>query len=75
MSSGRTTPTSSSSNRSYDRRVGQDLPQDPVDCDLQFEEADKMSSVLPTMWLASQSGRYVWTVVLVNYTNQGPLWM
>ena len=56
VSSGRTTPTSSSSNRSYDRRVGQDLPQDPVDCDLQFEEADKMSSVLPTMWLASQSG-------------------
>lgn len=56
VSSGRTTPTSTSSNRSYDRKGGQDVLT-PVEADLQFEEVEKMSSVLPTMWLASQSGR------------------
>ena len=29
----------------------------PMDSDLVYDEADKMSSVLPTMWLGSQSGR------------------
>ncbi|XP_052076043.1 C-Jun-amino-terminal kinase-interacting protein 4-like isoform X14 [Mytilus californianus] len=50
VSSGRTTPISTASDRSLDRKTGQD------DSDLQFEEAEKMSSILPTMWLASQSG-------------------
>ncbi|XP_071127028.1 C-Jun-amino-terminal kinase-interacting protein 4-like isoform X22 [Mytilus edulis] len=49
VSSGRTTPISTASDRSSDRKTVDDS-------DLQFEEADKMSSILPTMWLASQSG-------------------
>ena len=27
--------------------------------DLQDEEVEKMSSVLPTMWIGAQSGRYI----------------
>ncbi|XP_060073347.1 C-Jun-amino-terminal kinase-interacting protein 4-like isoform X5 [Ylistrum balloti] len=64
VSSGTATPTSTSSSRSLDRRALQeqaDLVRDgisplPLDSDLQYEEAEKMSSVLPTMWLGSQSG-------------------
>ncbi|KAJ8305216.1 hypothetical protein KUTeg_017232 [Tegillarca granosa] len=63
VSSGTATPTSSSSSRSLDKikRDSSDLVRDglsplPMDNDLQYEEADKMSSVLPTMWLGSQSG-------------------
>ncbi|XP_021345491.1 C-Jun-amino-terminal kinase-interacting protein 4-like isoform X16 [Mizuhopecten yessoensis] len=64
VSSGTATPTSTSSSRSLDRRALQeqaDLVRDgisplPLDSDLQYEETEKMSSVLPTMWLGSQSG-------------------
>lgn len=35
--------------------------------DLQNEEVEKMSSVLPTMWLGAQSGRYVIFHCLYNY--------
>lgn len=29
----------------------------PTDNELQYEEVEKMSSVLPTMWLGGQTGR------------------
>ncbi|CAI9734624.1 C-Jun-amino-terminal kinase-interacting protein 4-like isoform X8 [Octopus vulgaris] len=62
-SSGTTTPTSSPS-LGLEKRLLQEpteLVKDgistlPTDNDLQYEEVEKMSSVLPTMWLGSQSG-------------------
>ncbi|XP_067859916.1 C-Jun-amino-terminal kinase-interacting protein 4-like isoform X2 [Heptranchias perlo] len=52
--------SSSDSTQSFNRRES-DLYKDgvsalPLDQDLMREEAEKMSSVLPTMWLGAQSG-------------------
>ncbi|XP_067914709.1 C-Jun-amino-terminal kinase-interacting protein 4-like isoform X6 [Heterodontus francisci] len=52
--------SSSDSTRTFNRRES-DLYKDgvsalPLDQDLMREEAEKMSSVLPTMWLGTQSG-------------------
>lgn len=62
-SSGATTPTSSSSSGPEKRLLQEptELVKDgistlPTDNDLQYEEVEKMSSILPTMWLGSQSG-------------------
>lgn len=30
-----------------------------VDSDVQFEETEKMTSVLPTMWMGTQTGGWV----------------
>ncbi|XP_078323865.1 C-Jun-amino-terminal kinase-interacting protein 4-like isoform X6 [Crassostrea virginica] len=59
--SGTNTPVSRSSLASLDRHRHSELIRDglspmSVDSDVQFEETEKMTSVLPTMWLGSQSG-------------------
>ncbi|XP_056011887.1 C-Jun-amino-terminal kinase-interacting protein 3-like isoform X6 [Ostrea edulis] len=59
--SGTNTPVSRSSLASLDRHRHSELIRDglspmSVDSDVQFEETEKMSSVLPTIWLGSQTG-------------------
>ena len=65
-SSGTTTPTSSSSGSEKrllreptDTVVKDGISAVPTDNDFMYVEAEKMSSVMPTMWLGSQSGRWV----------------
>lgn len=65
--SGTNTPVSRSSLASLDRHRHSELIRDglspmSVDSDVQFEETEKMSSVLPTIWLGSQTGR--WAAIL-----------
>ncbi|XP_065933017.1 C-Jun-amino-terminal kinase-interacting protein 4 isoform X18 [Magallana gigas] len=59
--SGTNTPVSRSSLASLDRHRHSELIRDglspmSVDSDVQFEETEKMTSVLPTMWMGTQSG-------------------
>ena len=63
VSSGTATPTSSTSLDRQRLQEQSELVKDglsalPTENDLQYEEMEKMSSVLPTMWLGSQTGRY-----------------
>lgn len=59
--SGTNTPVSRSSLASLDRHRHSELIRDglspmSVDSDVQFEETEKMTSVLPTMWMGTQTG-------------------
>ena len=61
-SSGSTTPTDGSSKLRQLAGNAPDLVRDglsplPADNELQYEEAERMSSVLPTMWMGGQTGR------------------
>ena len=59
-SSGSTTPTNGKGKQLAGN--ASDLVRDgvsslPTDNELQYEEMEKMSSVLPTMWMGGQTGR------------------
>lgn len=61
-SSGSTTPTNSSGKgkqlaSSAPDRVPDGVSPQPTENELQYEEVEKMSSVLPTMWMGGQTGR------------------
>lgn len=62
--SGTNTPVSRSSLASLERHRHSELIRDglspmSVDSDVQFEETEKMTSVLPTMWMGTQTGGWV----------------
>lgn len=60
-SSGSTTPTHTTRLRvsgSAAELIMDGRSSPSAESDLQSEEAEKMSSILPTMWMGSQSGRY-----------------
>ena len=61
-SSGSTTPTNSSGKgkqlaSNAPDQVHDGVSPQPTENELQYEEVEKMSSVLPTMWMGGQTGR------------------